>query len=61
MRLQKHFTKISQMVEAVVGGAYPIRLEPSSLVNPASIFKEKHLEAVSLFYPTVQCYDASKY
>ena len=60
MRLQSISQKY-QMVEAVVGGAYPIRLEPSSLVSPASIFKENYLEAVSLFYPTVQCYDASKY
>ena len=60
MRLQC-FSQKYQMVEAVVGGAYPIRLEPSSLVNPASIFKEKHLEAVSLFYPTVQCYDVPEY
>ena len=39
VRLLGIYKNIKQF-EVVVGGANPIRLEPSSLVNPASIFKE---------------------
>ena len=48
------------MAEVVVGGAYPRGLEPSSLVTPANIFREKYLEAVVFYCPTVQCCDSTE-
>ena len=40
VRLLGIYKNIKQF-EVVVGGANPIRLEPSSLVNPASIYLKK--------------------
>ena len=48
------------MVDVVVGGAYPRGLEPSSLVTLTNIFRERYLEAVVFYCPTVQCCDSTE-